>query len=256
MKTVILAGGFGTRLSEETEIKPKPLVEIGGRPILWHIMKIYSSYGFNDFLICLGYRGYAVKEYFANQFLHMSDISIDLAKNKIEVLNNHAEPWKVTLIDTGLDTMTGGRLKRIRPYIEGQEFLMTYGDGVADIDLQKLLEFHRQQKRMCTVTAVRPMGRFGALKLDGEKVSGFEEKPIGDGGYINGGFFVLSTDALDYVQSDQTVWEQEPMQQLTSKGHMSAYKHHGFWQPMDTLRDRKSLEGLWSSGKAPWKVWK
>lgn len=256
MKTVILAGGFGTRLSEETDIKPKPLVEIGGRPILWHIMKIYSSFGFNDFVICLGYRGYAVKEYFANHFLHMSDISIDLAKNKIEVLNNHAEPWKVTLVDTGLETMTGGRLKRIRPYLDGKEFFMTYGDGVADIDINQLLSFHRQQKRMCTVTAVRPMGRFGALKMEGDKVSGFEEKPIGDGGYINGGFFVLSTDALDYVQSDQTVWEQEPMQQLTTQGHMSAYKHHGFWQPMDTLRDRKGLESLWSSGKAPWKVWK
>ena len=256
MKTVILAGGFGTRLSEETDVKPKPLVEIGGRPILWHIMKIYSSYGFNDFVICLGYRGYAVKEYFANHFLHQSDISIDLAKNKIEVLSNHAEPWKVTLVDTGLETMTGGRLKRILPYIDEKEFFMTYGDGVSDIDIQKLLDFHRKQKRMCTVTAVRPMGRFGALKLEDEKVSGFEEKPMGDGGYINGGFFVLSKEALNYVQSDQTVWEQEPMQQLTAQGHMSAYKHHGFWQPMDTLRDRKSLESLWASGQAPWKVWK
>lgn len=255
MKVVILAGGLGTRLSEETDIKPKPMVEIGGKPILWHIMKMYSAYGLHDFIICLGYKGYVIKEYFANYFLHTSDVTFDIARNQMEVHENKAEPWKVTLVDTGNETMTGGRLKRVATYLGTEDFCMTYGDGVSDINISKLLEFHRTQKRMATVTATRPPGRFGALNMEGSLVRRFEEKPLGDGGFINGGFFVLSPKVLDYVQGDATVWEQEPMKGLASDGQLAAYQHEGFWQPMDTLRDKGVLENLWAKGKAPWKNW-
>ncbi len=255
MKVVILAGGMGTRIAEESVLRPKPMIEIGGKPILWHIMKIYSSFGLNDFLICLGYKGYLIKEYFANYFLHMSDVTFDMSKNKMEVHQNSAEPWKVTLIDTGEHTMTGGRLKRVKSYIGTDDFCFTYGDGVGDINVSEVLSFHKKQKTLATLTATQPPGRFGSLKIDSHKITSFEEKPQGDGGWINGGFFVLSPKVINYIGDDQTIWEREPMERLAQEGQLSAYAHHGFWQPMDTLRDRVKLEELWDSGKAPWKVW-
>ncbi|MDH5325771.1 MAG: glucose-1-phosphate cytidylyltransferase [Gammaproteobacteria bacterium] len=255
MKAVILAGGLGSRISEETEVKPKPMVEIGGKPILWHIMKIYSTYGINDFIVCLGYKGYVVKEYFANYFLHMSDITFDMVKNKMEVHNNNSEPWRVTLVDTGEQTMTGGRLKRIAPYIEDDTFCFTYGDGVGNVNIEELIRFHKSSGAYATVTATQPPGRFGSLNIDKHKVVNFQEKPQGDGAWINGGFFILSPRVFDYIDEDNTVWEQSPMQRLAHDGQLSAYEHNGFWQPMDTLRDKHYLERLWRSGKAPWKVW-
>ncbi len=255
MKVVILAGGLGTRLAEETVIKPKPMVEIGGRPILWHIMKIYSSYGFNEFVICTGYKGYVIKEFFANYYLHTTDVTFDISKGELEIHNNKTEPWKVTLIDTGEETMTGGRLKRISQFVGGQDFCMTYGDGVSNVNIAKLVDFHRAHGKLCTVTATRPPGRFGALGLEGESVTHFQEKPLGDGGYINGGFFVVSPKCFEYIEGDSTIWEQEPMKRLAEDGQMKAFLHDDFWLPMDTVRDRRQLEGLWQTGKAPWKVW-
>jgi glucose-1-phosphate cytidylyltransferase len=254
MKVVILAGGVGTRLSEETIVRPKPMIEIGGRPILWHIMKTYSAYGFEDFVVCLGYKGYMIKEYFANYHLHMGDVTIDVAKNELTVHHSAAEPWRVTLLNTGDETMTGGRLKRALPYV-GDEFCLTYGDGVADIDIGKLVDFHRDHGGIATVTAVQPAGRFGALELDGSRITGFTEKPQGDGAWINGGFFVLSSGVHDYLEDDWTVWEREPLRRLAEEGELSAYRHEGFWHPMDTLRDKTYLEDLWASAAAPWKVW-
>ena len=255
MKAVILAGGLGTRISEETTLRPKPMVEIGGKPILWHVMKIYSAYGINDFVICLGYKGYLIKEYFANYSLHMSDVTVDMAQNKVEVHQNNAEPWRVTLVDTGENTMTGGRLKRVRKYLGDEDFCFTYGDGVGDVNLTNLLGFHKKQGTLASLTATQPPGRFGSLILDQHKVTRFQEKPSGDGGWINGGFFVLSPQVLDYIEGDHTLWEREPMERLAQAGQLSAYLHHGFWQPMDTLRDKNHLEELWASGKAPWKTW-
>jgi glucose-1-phosphate cytidylyltransferase len=256
MKAVILAGGLGTRISEETHLKPKPMIEIGGMPILWHIMKIYSHYGINDFVICCGYKGYLIKEYFANYFLHMSDITFDLANNSMEVHQRKVEPWKVTLVDTGEETMTGGRLKRVAHFLNpNEDFCLTYGDGVADVDIGSLLSFHKQQGRKATITATYPPGRFGALDITNGRVASFKEKPRGDGGMINGGFFVLSPAVIDLIETDQTLWEREPLEQLTEKGQLSAYLHTGFWQPMDTLRDKTHLDELWASGNAPWKVW-
>ena len=255
MKLVILAGGLGTRLSEETTVRPKPMVEIGGRPILWHIMKLYSRYGINEFIICLGYKGYYVKEYFANYFLHMSDLTIDIGNNSIEVHQSRADQWRVTLVDTGAETMTGGRLKRVRTHIGDETFCMTYGDGVADINIHDLIQFHRAHGLPATVTAVRPPARFGALDLRGDVVDGFVEKPLGDGSWINGGFFVLAPEVLDRIDGDATVWEQEPLSGLARDGALAAFKHEGFWQPMDTLRDKKLLEDLWLSGDAKWRVW-
>jgi glucose-1-phosphate cytidylyltransferase len=255
MNVVILAGGVGARLSEETLLRPKPMVEIGGKPILWHIMKLYSAHGFNDFVICLGYKGYMIKEYFANYYLHTCDVTFDVARQEVKIHENTAEPWRVTLVDTGEATSTGGRLKRILPYIEGDTFFFTYGDGVADVDIRRLLEFHREQGRIATVTAVQPPGRFGALKLDGDRIAAFEEKPSGDGAWINGGFFVLSLRVADYLGGDDTVWEQEPLHRLASDGELASFKHKGFWQPMDTLREKNQLEDLWRSNNAQWKVW-
>jgi len=256
LKVVILAGGLGTRLSEETDLKPKPMVEIGGKPILWHIMKIYSHYGFNDFIICLGYKGYLIKEYFANYFLHQSDITIDLKENKMEVHDCKAEAWKITLIDTGLHTMTGGRIKRIRKYLGNESFMLTYGDGVADIDVPSLASFHKKHGKFATVTSVQPLGRFGALNLDSNgNVVSFLEKPRGDGASINGGFFVLEPDVFDYIEGDDTLWEKEPLENLARDSQLVAFKHKGFWKPMDVLRDKMELESLWNSGKAEWKVW-
>jgi glucose-1-phosphate cytidylyltransferase len=255
MKAVILAGGLGTRISEETSVRPKPMVEIGGRPVLWHILKIFSHHGINDFVICLGYRGYLIKEYFANYFLHSSDVTFDLANNQIEVHQRSAEPWRVTLVDTGEKTMTGGRLKRVANYIGDGPFCFTYGDGVADVDIRALVAFHREQGRLATVTAVQPPGRFGAIDLDGNAITRFSEKPIGDGSWINGGFFVLEKAAIDTVQGDDTVWEREPLEQLASAGQLAAFRHAGFFQPMDTLRDKVRLEELWAGGNAPWKKW-
>ena len=255
MKAVILAGGLGTRLSEETQVKPKPMADIGGKPILWHILKIYSSYGINDFIICLGYKGYVIKEYFANYFLHTSNVTFDMVNNRMEVHQNNAEPWKVTLVDTGEKTMTGGRLKRVREFLGDEDFCFTYGDGVADVDVGELVKFHRQQGRLATVTAVQPPGRYGALDMDGHAVRGFLEKPQGEGGWINGGFFVVSPKVLDLIADDSTSWEVGPMQQLAEEGNMVAYEHSGFWQPMDTLREKIYLDELWTTGKAPWKVW-
>ena len=255
MKAVILAGGIGTRISEESSVRPKPMIEIGGRPILWHILKIYSAHGINDFIICLGYKGYVIKEYFANYFLHMSDVTFDMGANKMEVHNVKAEPWKVTLVDTGEDTMTGGRLKRVQKYLGDEDFCFTYGDGVGDVDITKLVAHHRLHNRLSTVTSTQPPGRFGALKLEGDRIAGFQEKPQGDGGWINGGFFVLSPKVLDHIADDATVWEREPMESIARAGQMTAYLHDGFWQPMDTLRDKILLEELWTTGKAPWKVW-
>ena len=255
MKAVILAGGMGTRISEESSVRPKPMIEIGGKPILWHILKIYSAHGINDFIICLGYKGYVIKEYFANYFLHMSDVTFDMGANKMEVHNVKAEPWKVTLVDTGEDTMTGGRLKRVQKYLGDEDFCFTYGDGVGDVDITKLIAHHRQHNRLSTVTSTQPPGRFGALKLEGDRIAGFQEKPQGDGGWINGGFFVLSPKVLDHIAGDATTWEREPMESIAKAGQMTAYLHDGFWQPMDTLRDKILLEELWATGKAPWKVW-
>jgi len=257
MKTVILAGGYGTRLSEETSVRPKPMVEIGEKPILWHIMKIYSASGINDFIICCGYKGNLIKEYFANYFVMRSDVTFDIRKNTVKVHHNHAEPWKVTLVDTGEKTMTGGRIKRVRDYLEGETFCLTYGDGLSDVKIAELIEFHRKQKSLVTLTAVQPPGRFGAFELSGEhsRVQGFREKPRGDGAWVNGGFFVLEPGAMDYIEGDMTSWEQEPLQRIAHDGKLSAYKHMGFWQPMDTLRDKMYLEELWNSGTPPWKVW-
>jgi glucose-1-phosphate cytidylyltransferase len=255
MKAVILAGGFGTRISEETHLKPKPMVEVGGKPILWHIMKVFSSHGINEFVICLGYKGYVIKEYFANYFIHTSDVTIDLAKNNVEVHHRHAEPWKVTLIDTGQMTATGGRLRRVRDYVGGEDFCFTYGDGLADVNIGELVKFHRAQKTLATLTAVQPPGRFGSLTVDATKVQRFMEKPAGDGAWINAGFFVLSPKAVDYVSGDDTVWERGPMERLAADGQLSAFLHRGFFQPMDALRDKNMLDELWNSGRAPWKSW-
>lgn len=255
MKAVILAGGFGTRISEESHLKPKPMVEIGGKPILWHVMKIYAAAGITEFVICLGYKGYVIKEYFANYFLHMSDVTFDMASNRMEVHQNNAEPWKVTLIDTGENTMTGGRLKRAASYLGGEDFCFTYGDGVADVDIRTLVAYHREQGRPATVTAVRHPGRFGVLNVEGQHITGFEEKPTTDRPWINGGFFVLSPSVLDYIAGDGTIWERGPMERLASEGNLSAYLHEGFWQCMDTLRDKTYLEDMWSRGNAPWKSW-
>jgi len=257
LKAVILAGGLGTRISEETHLRPKPMIEIGGKPLLWHIMKLYSSHGVNDFVICCGYKGYIIKEYFANYFLHMSDVTFDMANNSMEVHEQKAEPWKVTLIDTGDDTLTGGRLLRVADYIKNEEaFCFTYGDGVSDVDISALLSFHDSHGKHATVTAVQPPGRYGALEMQSAHVKGFTEKPRGDGGMINGGFFVLSPRVLDYIAGDQSSWEGEPLAHLASADQLMAYEHDGFWQPMDTLRDKNNLEELWQSGKAPWKIWK
>ena len=256
MKAVILAGGLGTRISEETQLKPKPMVEIGGRPLLWHIMKIYSAHGIQDFVICLGYRGYLVKEYFANYFLHMSDVTLDMAHNRMEVHERHAEPWRVTLIDTGESTQTGGRLGRVRPYLEHEDdFCLTYGDGVGDIDITASIAYHRAQGVLATVTAVTPSGRFGALEMQAGRVVSFTEKPRGDGGQINGGFFVLKPAVLGLIDGDACAWEDGPVRHLANQGQLAAWEHEGFWQPMDTLRDKTHLEELWASGRAPWKVW-
>ncbi|MBP0628128.1 glucose-1-phosphate cytidylyltransferase [Cupriavidus sp. AcVe19-1a] len=257
MKAVILAGGLGTRISEETSSRPKPMVEIGGKPILWHILKIYSSHGINDFVVCCGYKGYVIKEYFANYFLHMSDVTFDMQHNKMEVHHRYAEPWKVTLVDTGDNTMTGGRLKRVRQYVENEEaFCFTYGDGVSNVDISQLIEFHRQHGKKATLTATYPPGRFGALDIHTDnRVLSFKEKPKGDGGMINGGFFVLSPAVIDLIKDNDTSWEREPLEQLAEDGQLAAYQHHGFWQPMDTLRDKNYLEELWQSGKAPWMIW-
>jgi len=256
MKAVILAGGLGTRISEETHLKPKPMIEVGGKPILWHIMKIYSAHGINDFVICCGYKGYMIKEYFANYFLHMSDVTFDMERNEMQVHQQKAEPWRVTLVDTGEKTMTGGRLKRVADYVRNEDaFCFTYGDGVADVDITRLVEFHRAHGKAATVTAVHPPGRYGALRLDGTQVAGFTEKPRGDGGLINGGFFVLAPRVIDYVAADETPWEAVPMERLATEGELIAFEHRGFWQPMDTLRERNLLEDFWSSGSAPWKCW-
>lgn len=256
MKAVILAGGLGTRLAEETTVKPKPMVEIGGKPMLWHIMKTYSSYGINDFVICLGYKGFIIKEFFSNYYLHTSDVTFDMTHNRVEYHNNKSEPWRVTLIDTGENTMTGGRLRRVRQHLGDAPFCMTYGDGVSDVNIAKLIEFHSSSGRLATVTAVKPPGRYGAMRLGtvGE-VASFEEKPRGDGGWINGGYFVLSPKALDYIADDSVIWEREPMEALARDGQLSAYTHAGFWQSVDTLREKMLLEELWGAGKAPWRVW-
>ena len=256
MKVVLLAGGFGTRLSEETVLKPKPMVEIGGKPILWHIMKTYSYYGFDDFIICLGYKGYLIKEYFANYFLHMADVTFDIAKNKMEVHHQKAEPWKVTLVDTGLNTMTGGRIKRIQSYIGNNPFMATYGDGVSDVDIKALVDFHKNHGNIGTMTAVQPSGRFGALDIsDDDRVLSFKEKPQGDGAWINGGFFVFKPDIFNYIDGDSTIFEREPLENLAKGEKLFSYKHSGFWKPMDTLREKHEMEDLWSTGEAPWKVW-
>jgi len=256
MKAVILAGGLGSRISEETTLKPKPMVEIGGKPVLWHIMKIYSHYGINDFVICCGYKGYVIKEYFANYFLHMSDITFDMRNNEMKVHQQYAEPWKVTLVDTGENSMTGGRLRRVKEYLKDEEdFCFTYGDGVSDVDIGKVIEFHREAGVDATLTATYPPGRFGALDIQNGRVGSFKEKPKGDGGMINGGFFVLKPKVIDLIAGDDTTWEREPLEQLSTSGQLAAFQHEGFWQPMDTLRDKTYLESLWQSGQAPWKVW-
>lgn len=257
MKVVLLAGGLGTRISEETELKPKPMVEIGGKPVLWHIMKIYSAAGFQDFIICLGYKGYVIKEYFSNYYLHQSDLTINLRDNHIAWHGSQAEPWTITLKDTGLNTMTGGRIKRIKEFIKDDDtFMLTYGDGVANVDLVSLLAYHKNHGKLCTVTSVQPSGRFGALNIDHQnKVNSFQEKPKGDGAWVNGGFFVCNRKVLDYIDDDNTIWEREPLEKLAQDGQLVAYKHHGFWKPMDTLRDKIDLESLWNSNKAEWKNW-
>ena len=256
LKAVILAGGLGTRISEETHLKPKPMIEIGGKPILWHLMKIYSSHGINDFIVCCGYKGYIIKEYFANYFLHMSDVTFDMSNNKMKVHQQNAEPWTVTLVDTGEETQTGGRLKRVASYLKNEKaFCFTYGDGLANVDITKLIKFHESHGKLATVTAVQPPGRYGALNLNNDLVTGFVEKPKGDGGWINGGFFVLSPKSIDYIDSDDTAWEQKPLKDIALKGELMAYEHKDFWRPMDTLREKNLLEELWESGKAPWKIW-
>jgi glucose-1-phosphate cytidylyltransferase len=256
MKAVILAGGLGTRISEETHLKPKPMIEIGGKPILWHIMKIYGAHGINNFIICLGYKGYLIKEYFANYHLHMADITFDLENNNVTEHQSSAEPWMVTLVDTGEDTMTGGRLKRVADYLGDDDFCFTYGDGVGDIDIDKLIQFHKERNSIATVTTVRPPGRYGTLSLNKDKIVQFEEKPKNGNTWINGGFFVLSPRVLDYIQGDETIWEREPLETLANEGKLYSWLHNGFWHPMDTLRDKNYLENLWNSGNAPWKVWK
>ena len=255
MKAVILAGGLGTRISEESHLKPKPMIEIGGKPILWHIMKIYSAHGINDFIVCCGYKGYIIKEYFANYFLHMSDVTFDMANNKMQVHQASAEPWRVTLVDTGDDSRTGGRLKRVASYLDDEPFCFTYGDGVSDIDVRKTVELFEREKVLAVVAAVQPAGRFGILNLDRSRVVSFEEKPRGDGSWTNGGFFVLSPKVIDYIEDDTTSWEAVVLPRLAREGQLAAYHHNGFWQPMDTMRDKYGLEDLWSSGKAPWKIW-
>jgi glucose-1-phosphate cytidylyltransferase len=257
MKAVILAGGLGSRISEESSIRPKPMIEVGGKPLLWHILKIYSAHGVNDFVICCGFKGYVIKEYFANYFLHMSDVTFDMQHNRMEVHSRNAEPWRVTVVDTGEQTMTGGRIRRIMPYVQDDDaFCLTYGDGVGDIDITRLIAFHRQQGTACTLTAVQPPGRFGALSIDtGNRISTFREKPHGDGGWINGGFFVCHPSVLARIEGDATVWERDPLESLARDGQMSAFHHRGFWQPMDTLRDKNQLEELWVTNRAPWKVW-
>ncbi len=257
MKVVILAGGFGTRISEESEIKPKPMIEIGGMPIMWHIMKLYSHYGFNDFIICIGYKGYYIKEYFAHYFLHQSDVTFDFTKNSAMIVHKHtADPWRVTLIDTGLNTMTGGRIKRIQNYVDDKTFMLTYGDGVSNIDIKKLIEHHKEKKKYATVTSTQPLGRFGALNLDSKNnVLSFEEKPRGDSVWINAGFFVLEPEIFNYIKCDDSIWERDPLENIARDGQLTTYQHHDFWLPMDTLRDKNKLEELWSSGKAPWKLW-
>jgi len=257
MKVVILAGGFGTRISEESHLKPKPMIEIGGRPILWHIMKIYSSFGFNDFVICLGYKGYCIKEYFAHYYLHESDVTFDFRNKNERIVHHHsAEPWRVTLVDTGAETMTGGRVKRVREYLGDEPFLLTYGDGVSNVNIGELLTYHKAHGKLATVTSIQPAGRFGALELDNDnRVQGFQEKPKGDGAWINGGFFIMEPRVLDYITGDATVLEKEPLEALAREGQLVAYKHQGFWQPMDTLRDKNHLEDLWDGGQAPWKLW-
>jgi glucose-1-phosphate cytidylyltransferase len=255
MKAIILAGGLGTRISEESAVRPKPMIDIGGKPILWHILKIYSHFGINDFVVCLGYKGYLIKEYFANYFLHMSDVTIDLSSNSMDVHHKHAEPWRITLVDTGDATQTGGRLKRVAPYLDDETFCFTYGDGLSDVDIGQTIAFHRERGTLATVCAVQPPGRFGALDIDGSRITRFEEKPSGDGVWINGGFFVLQPQVLECIEGDDCVWERGPMESLARRGDLSAYKHEGFWHPMDTLRDKIKLEELWQSGQAPWKVW-
>lgn len=255
MKAVILAGGLGTRISEETYIKPKPMVEIGGMPILWHIMKIYSSYGINDFIVCCGYKSFMIKQYFANYFLYTSDVTFDLESNKLEIHEKHSEPWKVTLVDTGESTGTGGRLKRVKNYLGKESFCFTYGDGVSDVNIKALIDFHKKNKRLATVTAVQPPGRYGYMDIENEKVTSFIEKPIGDGGWINGGFFILEPKTIDYIFDDSINWEREPLEKLASDGQLSVYKHSGFWQAMDTLREKNLLNSLWEENKAPWKTW-
>jgi glucose-1-phosphate cytidylyltransferase len=256
VKAVILAGGLGTRISEETSVRPKPMVEVGGKPILWHILKIFSHHGINDFVVCLGYKGYLIKEYFANYYLHTSDVTIDVAANSMEMHQSTADPWRVTLVDTGDGTQTGGRLKRVMPYVRDEEaFCLTYGDGLADVDIPALLQFHRAQGTKATVTAVQPPGRFGAMDVEEQRIRGFAEKPQGDGGWINGGFFVLSPQVEDYIEGDETVWEREPLERLAAEGELAAFRHPGFFQPMDTLRDQRLLNELWESGRAPWAAW-
>jgi len=255
MKAVILAGGFGTRISEETHLKPKPMIEIGGKPILWHIMKLYSHHGINDFIICCGYKGYVIKEYFANYFLHMSDVTFDLEENKMTVHRRSAEPWKVTLVDTGEDTMTGGRLKKVKEHLDNETFCFTYGDGFSDVNIKELIEFHKDQKKYATITAVQPSGRFGSLEIEGNSIKKFVEKPKGDRGWINGGFFVLEPEVLNYIEDEKTIWEREPLEKLSNENQLSAYKHEGFWQPLDTLRDKEQLEELWNNDQAKWKIW-
>ena len=255
MKAVLLAGGLGTRLSEETHLKPKPMVEIGGRPILWHIMKLYSHYGINEFIICAGYKGYIIKEYFANYFLHMSDVTFNLQQNSMEVHKKRSEPWKVTIVDTGEQTMTGGRLKRVKEYIGDGTFCFTYGDGVGNVDIKETIEFHKTAQRKATLTAVQPPGRYGALGIEGNQITQFQEKPEGDGAWINGGFFVLEPSVIDLIQDDSTIWEREPLESLAQQSELSVYKHQGFWRPMDTLRDKMQLEELWETNQAPWKIW-
>ena len=255
MEALILCGGLGTRLREETDFKPKPMVEVGGRPILWHIMKIYSAHGVDEFIICCGYKGYVIKEYFANYFLHVSDVSFDMRDNRMEVLQNKSEPWRVTLVDTGEKTMTGGRLKRVEQLVGREDFCFTYGDGVSDLNIKDLIAFHRKSGRQATLTAIQPPGRYGALELSETAVKGFQEKPIGEGGWVNGGFFVLSPKVFGLLSGDDTIWERDPLERLAKSGQLSAYKHSGFWQAMDTLRDKNHLEELWEAGEAPWKVW-
>ena len=255
MKAVILAGGLGTRIAEESTVRPKPMVEIGGKPVLWHIMKLYSHHGIDEFVICLGYKGYLIKEYFANYCLHNSDVTFDMTTNRMQVHQRKAEAWKVTLVDTGEKTQTAGRLKRVASYLDGDTFCFTYGDGLADVDIRSLIGFHREQGRKATVTAVQPPGRFGAIDIEGQHITRFHEKPLGDGTWVNGGFFVLNRSVLEYIDDDDTVWEQAPLEQLAREGELSAYKHRGFWQPMDTLRDRNRLEELWQAGDPPWRLW-